>query len=144
MHSKHACAQGVLSVALKSTYYDLAQRHAEVPRLSALQRESLAAVGALALGDGLRLDFALQPGDLQLLSNRTMLHTRSAFTDAQVPARRRARGGASGSWFPRGAAWRGCCRRRMHADLHAALAPRPPAPPLAFMGGSYQLGACSN
>ncbi len=89
-------SQGVLSVALKSTYYELAQRHAEVPRLGALQREALAAVGALALGDGLRLDFALQPGDLQLLSNRTQLHTRSAFTDAQVAERRRSLGRALG------------------------------------------------
>ena len=76
--------QGFLSVNLNSTYYELAQRHAEVPRLSAQQREALAAVGALALGDELRLDFVLQPGDLQLLSNFTQLHTRSAFLDPEA------------------------------------------------------------
>ena len=136
MHSRHACAQGVLSVALKSTYYDLAQRHAEVPRLSALQREALAAVGALALGDGLRLDFALQPGDLQLLSNRTMLHTRSAFTDAQVPARGAGRGaGHQGHAFkgePRGGGAAAGARMRTCMPLWPRA---PPAPPLAFMGG---------
>ena len=76
--------QGFLSINLNSTYYELAQRHAEVPRLSAQQREALAAVGALALGDELRLDFVLQPGDLQLLSNFTQLHTRSAFLDPEA------------------------------------------------------------
>ncbi len=54
--------QGFLSTPLTSTYYELAQRHAEVPRMTALQREALAAVSALALGDDLRLDFMLQPG----------------------------------------------------------------------------------
>lgn len=55
-------AQGFLSTPLTSTYYELAQRHAEVPRMTALQREALAAVSALALGDDLRLDITLQPG----------------------------------------------------------------------------------
>ncbi len=88
--------QGALSAALKRTYYELAQRHAGVPRLSALQREALAAVGALALGDELRLDLALRPGDLQLLNNRALLHTRSAYTDAEVITRARLTGGSVG------------------------------------------------
>ena len=79
--------QGFLSVNLNSTYYELAQRHAAVPRLTPAQREALAAVGALALGDELRLDIALRPGDLQLLSNFSQLHTRSAFLDPEARAR---------------------------------------------------------
>ncbi|KAK9840646.1 hypothetical protein WJX81_006750 [Elliptochloris bilobata] len=81
--------KGFLSTNLNSTYYELAQRHAEVPRMTTKQREALAAVGALALGDELRMDFVLQPGDLQLISNFTQLHTRSAFTDPEALDQRR-------------------------------------------------------
>jgi hypothetical protein len=57
---------------------------AQVPRLSAKQKEALRMFNALALSDKLRLDFLLQPGDIQMLSNHTQLHTRSAFEDHEV------------------------------------------------------------
>ena len=34
--------------------------------------------------DALRLDFVLQPGDIQLLSNFVMLHTRTQYEDYPV------------------------------------------------------------
>ncbi len=34
--------------------------------------------------DEFRLDYYLQPGDIQLLNNHTCLHTRGAFTDFPV------------------------------------------------------------
>jgi len=37
--------------------------------------------------DEFRLDYYLQPGDVQLLNNHTCLHTRGAFTDFPVRAR---------------------------------------------------------
>jgi hypothetical protein len=76
--------QGYLSSPYLPTYYELAQRHAEVPRLSGKQVEAIRLYNALALSDKLRLDILLQPGDIQLLSNHTQLHTRSAFVDHAV------------------------------------------------------------
>ena len=35
----------------------------------------------LAASDELRLDYMLQPGEIQLLSNHTALHARSEFVD---------------------------------------------------------------
>ncbi len=41
--------------------------------------------------DEFRLDYYLQPGDIQLLNNHTCLHTRGAFTDFPVRPRARLR-----------------------------------------------------
>ncbi|KAK9919027.1 hypothetical protein WJX75_008803 [Coccomyxa subellipsoidea] len=81
--------KGYLSSPYLPTYYELAQRHAEVPRLSGKQVEAIRLYNALALSDKLRLDILLQPGDIQLLSNHTQLHTRSAFVDHAEVANRR-------------------------------------------------------
>ena len=78
------CLQGFLSSPYTATYYKLAQRHADVPRMTEKQYEALRLFNALALSDKLRLDLMLQPGDIQLLSNHTQLHTRSAFVDHPV------------------------------------------------------------
>ena len=59
---------------------------AQVPRLSAKQKEALRLYNALALSDKLCLDLLLRPGDIQMLSNHTQLHTRSAFEDYEVAA----------------------------------------------------------
>ncbi len=83
-HVTHPPAQGYLSSPYLPTYYELAQRHPEVPRLSEKQQEAIRLYNALALSDKLRLDMILQPGDIQLLSNHTQLHTRSAFVDYPV------------------------------------------------------------
>ena len=77
-------AQGFLSSPYTATYYQLAQRHPEVPRMTEKQREALRLYNALALSERLRMDMMLQPGDIQLLSNHTQLHTRSAFVDYPV------------------------------------------------------------
>ena len=77
-------AQGFLSSPYTATYYQLAQRHPEVPRMTEKQREALRLYNALALSERLRMDMMLQPGDIQLLSNHTQLHTRSAFLDYPV------------------------------------------------------------
>lgn len=44
---------------------------------------------ALAQSDELRLDYRLQPGDIALLNNTTMLHAKTAFKDFADPAKRR-------------------------------------------------------
>ncbi|KAK9822768.1 hypothetical protein WJX74_006847 [Apatococcus lobatus] len=73
--------QGHLATSFSATYYELAQRHADVPKLTKKQEEALAAFSALAMSPELRLDWMLQPGDIQLLHNTTMLHTRTAWED---------------------------------------------------------------
>ena len=55
-----------------------------MPRLTDAQQEALRLYNALAVSDRLRMDIMLQPGDIQLLSNHTQLHTRSAFVDHEV------------------------------------------------------------
>lgn len=40
----------------------------------------------LASSDALRMDYKLQPGDIQVLSNHTQLHSRTAFVDWEVSA----------------------------------------------------------
>ncbi|GBF87480.1 taurine catabolism dioxygenase [Raphidocelis subcapitata] len=73
--------KGYLSVNFSDNYYHLAQRHAEVPRLTPAQLEAIDLFNELARSDELRLDHLLEPGEIQLLSNHTQLHTRSAFED---------------------------------------------------------------
>lgn len=75
---------GNLSVYYQGGYYEYTQRHAEVPRLTAEQQEAIDMFAALAGSDELRLDVQLRPGDMQLLHNHTMVHTRSAFVDDEV------------------------------------------------------------
>jgi alpha-ketoglutarate-dependent taurine dioxygenase len=76
-----------LSVAFSATYYELSQRHPEVPRLTEDQKEAIRVFSALVNSDRLRLDLSLEPGDIQLVYNHNMVHTRSAFTDHEVRIR---------------------------------------------------------
>lgn len=64
-----------------------AEKKTGVP-LTALEREALDAVIALALDPEFQIEMDLAPGDLQLLNNHTMLHSRTAWTDPD-PARGR-------------------------------------------------------
>ena len=66
-----------------------AQAMPEVPRLTAAQLEALDHVDALANDPALHLDMVLRPGDLQLLSNHSILHSRTAYEDWPEPERRR-------------------------------------------------------
>lgn len=52
-----------------------------VEPLSELERRAVEYVGELAMRPDLRLDMDLRAGDLQLLNNHTVLHTRTAFED---------------------------------------------------------------
>ena len=70
-------------------YIDKAQDHPDVPRLTDEQRELLDLVDSLAADPELRLDMDFEPGDIQLLANRTILHSRTEYEDHADPARRR-------------------------------------------------------
>eukprot|EP00884_Botryococcus_braunii_P012117 jgi/Botrbrau1/20906/Bobra.0135s0037.1 len=80
---------GYLSVSFSATYYELSQRHPQIPRLTDEQKEAIRVFTALVSSDLLRLDLFLEPGDLQLVYNHNLVHTRSAFTDFEDVDQRR-------------------------------------------------------
>ncbi|MCM5571763.1 TauD/TfdA family dioxygenase [Burkholderiaceae bacterium FT117] len=66
-----------------------AQAMPEVPRLSAEQIEALDHVDALAADPTLHLDMSFEPGDIQLLSNHFVFHSRTAYEDWPEVEKRR-------------------------------------------------------
>lgn len=81
--------EGYLSVNFSDNYFFLSQRHAEVPRLTDLQLQAIKMFNELAGSPELRIDYILEPGDVQLLSNHTCLHFRTAFEDHPEVDRKR-------------------------------------------------------
>lgn len=71
------------------TYIESAQRFAEVPRLTPRQIEALDLIDALCDDPALYLDMELQPGDMQFISNYTVLHSRTDYDDWPERERRR-------------------------------------------------------
>jgi len=60
-----------------------------VEPLEPRQRDAIAFVNELASEDGIRLDMAFQPGDMQFLCNHSILHSRTSYEDWPEPERRR-------------------------------------------------------
>ncbi|OGA22404.1 MAG: hypothetical protein A3I02_06675 [Betaproteobacteria bacterium RIFCSPLOWO2_02_FULL_67_26] len=57
--------------------------------LTELEASVLDAFDEIAAREAMRLDMALQPGDVQLLNNRTVLHARTGWEDHDDPQRKR-------------------------------------------------------
>ncbi len=72
-----------------NTYLKSAQRFPEVPRMTDLHFEAVGMIDALCASDEFRLDMDFQPGDIQLLNNRVVLHSRTDFVDYDEPGRKR-------------------------------------------------------
>ncbi|MBN3266051.1 TauD/TfdA family dioxygenase [Bordetella bronchiseptica] len=66
-----------------------AQALPSVPRLTPQQNEALDCLDALACDPALYLDMDFKPGDVQFLSNFTILHSRTAYEDWPETERRR-------------------------------------------------------
>ncbi len=66
-----------------------AQKIEGVPQLSPAQREAMDLLDEILRRPALMYDMYLQPGDMQLLNNHTMLHSRTEFVDHEDPARKR-------------------------------------------------------
>lgn len=82
--------RGNLTVNWSSNYYFSSQRHEEVPRLTQDHLDAIELFDALAASPRHAIRYRLQPGDIQLLSNHTVLHARDAFVDSHPdPARKR-------------------------------------------------------
>jgi hypothetical protein len=82
-------AAGRLRTFYHSDYFRSVQRHADVPRFTDAERTLLDLYESIAAEPALALEMALAPGDIQWLSNHTILHARTAYEDHDHPARKR-------------------------------------------------------
>jgi hypothetical protein len=80
---------GLMSAIYQRQYIESARRFPEVAPLSTVQIEALDLFDELANDPALNLTMDLQPGDVQLVHNHTILHDRTAFEDFPEPDRKR-------------------------------------------------------
>jgi hypothetical protein len=80
---------GRLRVFYLRWYVEKAQRHEGVHPLTEDRVALLDLVDEIAADPAFRLDMDFAPGDIQLLSNHTILHARTGYDDWDDPARRR-------------------------------------------------------
>ena len=73
---------GQLRTFYHSDYFRSVERHAEAEPFTDLERELLDAYDEIAQRPGVYLDMELEPGDVQLLSNHTIVHARTGYEDA--------------------------------------------------------------
>jgi hypothetical protein len=81
--------RGELRTFWQSDYYRTVNRFDHVPKLSPREQELLDSYDAIANAPAFHLDMDLQPGDVQLISNHTILHARTGFEDWPELERRR-------------------------------------------------------
>lgn len=81
--------EGFLSAIYQRQYIESARRFADVPGLTPIQIEALDLFDSLANDPALYLYMELQPGDIQIVHNHTILHDRTAFDDWPEPERKR-------------------------------------------------------
>lgn len=80
---------GLVSAIYQRQYIESARRFPGLAPLTALQIEALDLFDELANDPKLNLMMDLQPGDIQLVHNHTILHDRTAFEDYPEPERKR-------------------------------------------------------
>ena len=80
---------GLVSAIYQRQYIESARRFPGVPPLNPLQIEALDLLDELANDPKLNLTMELEPGDIQLVHNHTILHDRTAFEDYEEPERKR-------------------------------------------------------
>ena len=81
-------ADGVLRTFWHSEYFRTAQRHPGI-RLTDAENELLDLYDGIAASTEFHVDMALEPGDVQLLSNHTVIHARTDYQDHPDPALKR-------------------------------------------------------
>lgn len=82
-------AGGELRTFWHSDYFRSAEHVPGVPPFTAEERELLDTYDAIAADPAIHLDMELEPGDIQLLSNHTQIHARTAYQDWPEAGRRR-------------------------------------------------------
>jgi len=80
---------GLVSAIYQRQYIESARRFPGVAPLTSLQIEALDLFDELANDPRLNLTMELEPGDIQLVHNHTILHDRTAFEDYPEPERKR-------------------------------------------------------
>ncbi|MFO1407798.1 MAG: TauD/TfdA family dioxygenase [Steroidobacteraceae bacterium] len=81
-------AAGVLRTFWHSEYFRTSQRHDGV-RLTDAENELLDLYDGISSSPEFHVDMALEPGDVQLLSNHTAIHARTDYEDHPEPGRKR-------------------------------------------------------
>ena len=81
--------QGKLSCRFNKKAIITAEQLPGVPPLSELEKDAVNKVAELSMRQDLSCDVLLEPGDLLLLSNHSVFHTRDAFEDWDEPERKR-------------------------------------------------------
>ena len=81
--------EGLLSAIYQRQYIESARRFEDVPPLTHIQIEALDLFDSLANDPSLNLFMELQPGDIQIVHNHTILHDRTAFEDWPEHQRKR-------------------------------------------------------
>jgi hypothetical protein len=81
--------EGLVSTIYQRQYIESARRFPGVAPLTPLQIEALDLFDELANDSKLNLMMELQPGDIQLVHNHTILHDRTAFEDYPEPEHKR-------------------------------------------------------
>jgi len=81
--------RGLVSAIYQRQYIESARRFPGVAPLTAQQIEALDLLDQLANDPKLNLMMELEPGDIQLVHNHTILHDRTAFEDFPEPERKR-------------------------------------------------------
>src|SRR5690349_12804803 len=81
--------EGLVSAIYQRQYIESARRFPDVPPLTPQQIEALDLFDELANDSKLHLLMELEPGDIQLVHNHTILHDRTAFEDFPEPERKR-------------------------------------------------------
>ena len=81
--------EGLVSTYYSRRYAESAQRFPDAPSLTASHTEAFDLLDELVEDEDLHLDMALQPGDVQLVHNPTILHDRTEFVDWPEPERKR-------------------------------------------------------
>lgn len=82
-------ADGQLRTFYHADYFRSAQQHRGARPLGPLERELLELYDEITNTPGLYLEMDFAPGDIQLLSNHSVLHSRSAYEDHPEPERKR-------------------------------------------------------
>lgn len=80
---------GHLSGLYKRRHITLAQRFPEVPRLTDLQVQALDLLDELCNDPEMHLSFSMEPGDIQIGNNYSILHSRTKYNDHPEPERKR-------------------------------------------------------
>lgn len=82
------CQDGVLSCRYIRNQINAGAVKRNIP-LTTLEKEALDYLDSLTSSPELRFDMDLQPGDMQLCNNYTILHSRTEFLDGDLPHQKR-------------------------------------------------------